>query len=143
MLDEIGDVFRVDEYVVRVKDKNDFFCLMGFGYWVYKNYDLCVKVMREICYEVLKELGIKDLLFELVMKLEDIVCFDLYFIEKNLYLNVDFYFGIILKVIGIFISMFIVIFVLVRIVGWVVYWYEMISGLYCIGCLWQFYIGLL
>lgn len=58
MFEEIGFVDKIFEYVRCVKDKDDLFCLMGFGYWVYKNYDLCVIVMCEVCYEVLKELSI-------------------------------------------------------------------------------------
>lgn len=141
MLEEISFVKYILEFVCCVKDKNDFFCLMGFGYCVYKNYDLCVIVMCEICYEVLKELGIKDDLLEVVMELENIVLNDLYFIEKKLYLNVDFYFGIILKVMGILFFMFIVIFVMVCIVGWIVYWSEMYSDGMKIVCLCQLYIG--
>lgn len=68
------------------------------------------------------------------MEFECIVFFDEYFIKCNLYLNVDFYLGIIFKVIGILIEMFIVIFVFVCIVGWISYWLEMYSGLYKIGC---------
>ncbi|MGC1509187.1 citrate (Si)-synthase [Ketobacter sp. MCCC 1A13808] len=141
MLDEIGDVSRVDEYVARAKDKNDPFRLMGFGHRVYKNYDPRAKVMRETCHEVLKELGIKDPLLELAMKLEDIARSDPYFIEKNLYPNVDFYSGIILKAIGIPTSMFTVIFALARTVGWVAHWHEMISGSYRIGRPRQLYTG--
>lgn len=61
MFDEIGDVFNIDKFVEKVKDKNDLFKLMGFGYCVYKNFDLCVKVMKQICDEVFQELGINDL----------------------------------------------------------------------------------
>lgn len=127
MLEEISFVKYISEFVRRAKDKNDFFRLMGFGYRVYKNYDSRVIVMREICYEVLKELGTKDDLLEVVMELENIALNDSYFIEKKLYSNVDFYFGIILKAMGISFFMFIVIFVMVRIVGWIVYWSEMYS----------------
>lgn len=141
MLHEIGDVSNVDKFVAKAKDKNDPFRLMGFGHRVYKNYDPRAKVMRETCHEVLKELGIKDPLLELAMKLEDIARSDPYFIEKNLYPNVDFYSGIILKAIGIPTSMFTVIFALARTVGWVAHWHEMISGSYRIGRPRQLYTG--
>ncbi|RLT97954.1 citrate synthase [Ketobacter sp.] len=141
MLTEIGDVSNVDKFVAKAKDKNDPFRLMGFGHRVYKNYDPRAKVMRETCHEVLGELGIKDPLLELAMKLEDIARSDSYFIEKNLYPNVDFYSGIILKAIGIPTSMFTVIFALARTVGWVAHWHEMISGSYRIGRPRQLYTG--
>ena len=141
MLTEIGDVSNVEKFVAKAKDKNDPFRLMGFGHRVYKNYDPRAKVMRETCHEVLGELGVKDPLLELAMKLEDIARSDSYFIEKNLYPNVDFYSGIILKAIGIPTSMFTVIFALARTVGWVAHWHEMISGSYRIGRPRQLYTG--
>lgn len=141
MLHEIGDVSNVDKYVAKAKDKNDPFRLMGFGHRVYKNYDPRAKVMRETCHQVLNELGLNDPLLELAMKLEDIARSDEYFVEKNLYPNVDFYSGIILKAIGIPTSMFTVIFALARTVGWVAHWHEMISNPYRIGRPRQLYTG--
>jgi citrate synthase len=128
MLEEIGDVSRVPEYIKRAKDKNDPFKLMGFGHRVYKNFDPRAKLMRGICADVLKELGLEnDRLFKLAMELEKIALEDPYFIEKKLYPNVDFYSGIVQKAIGIPTSMFTCIFALARTVGWMVHWEEMIS----------------
>ena len=128
MLEEIGDVSRVPEYIKRAKDKNDSFKLMGFGHRVYKNFDPRAKLMRGICADVLKELGLEnDRLFKLAMELEKIALNDDYFIEKKLYPNVDFYSGIVQKAIGIPTSMFTCIFALARTVGWMVHWEEMIS----------------
>ncbi|MCG8315812.1 MAG: citrate synthase [Pseudomonadales bacterium] len=141
MLDEIGDVSNVDKYVAKAKDKEDPFRLMGFGHRVYKNYDPRATVMRETCHQVLNELGINDPQLELAMKLEEIARSDEYFVSKNLYPNVDFYSGIILKAIGIPTSMFTVIFALARTVGWVAHWHEMISGSYRIGRPRQLYTG--
>ncbi len=142
MLNEIGDVSRVDEYIKRAKDKNDPFRLMGFGHRVYKNFDPRATVMRETCHEVLQALGCeKDPLFELALALEKIAREDPYFVEKKLYPNVDFYSGIILKAIGIPSSMFTVIFALARTVGWIAHWHEMISGDYRIGRPRQLYTG--
>ena len=100
MLEEIGTLDRVDEFVARAKDKSDSFRLMGFGHRVYKNFDPRATVMRETCHEVLKELGIADPLLDVAMALEKVALEDSYFIEKKLYPNVDFYSGIILKAIG-------------------------------------------
>ncbi len=141
MLDEIGDVSNVDQYVAKAKDKNDPFRLMGFGHRVYKNYDPRATVMRDTCHQVLNELGINDPQLELAMKLEEIARSDDYFVSKNLYPNVDFYSGIILKAIGIPTSMFTVIFALARTVGWVAHWHEMISNPYRIGRPRQLYTG--
>lgn len=141
MLEEIGDVSRIDEFVARAKDKNDPFRLMGFGHRVYKNFDPRAKVMKKTADEVLAELGIEDPLLEIATRLEEIALQDPYFIEKKLYPNVDFYSGIILKALGIPTSMFTVIFAVGRTVGWVAHWHEMISGSYRIGRPRQLYTG--
>lgn len=142
MLEEIGDVSRIDEFVARAKDKEDPFRLMGFGHRVYKNFDPRAKVMKEAADEVLAELGIEnDPLLAIAKRLEEIALEDPYFIEKKLYPNVDFYSGIILKAIGIPTSMFTVIFAVGRTVGWIAHWNEMISGSYRIGRPRQLYTG--
>ena len=143
MLEEIGDVSRVGEYIERAKDKNDPFKLMGFGHRVYKNYDPRAKLMRKICYEVLQELGLEnDRLFKLAMALEKIALEDEYFVEKKLYPNVDFYSGIVQRAIGIPTSMFTCIFALARTVGWFSQWEEMITDPeYKIGRPRQLYVG--
>lgn len=141
MLDEIGDVSNIDKFVAKAKNKNDPFKLMGFGHRVYKNFDPRAKVMKQTCDEVLAELGINDPQLELAMQLEELARKDPYFIERNLYPNVDFYSGIILKAIGIPTSMFTVIFALARTVGWISHWQEMLSGPYKIGRPRQLYTG--
>ncbi|WP_448569821.1 citrate synthase [Thalassotalea ganghwensis] len=127
MLQKIGNVDRVDEFVAKAKDKNDPFRLMGFGHRVYKNFDPRATVMRETCHEVLKELGVNDPLLDVAMALEKVALEDPYFIEKKLYPNVDFYSGIILKAIGIPTNMFTVIFAMSRTVGWISHWNEMLG----------------
>jgi citrate synthase len=128
MLEEIGDISRVGEYIKKAKDKNSGFRLMGFGHRVYKNYDPRAKLMRETCHEVLNELGLEnDRLFKLAMELERIALEDEYFVEKKLYPNVDFYSGIVQRAMGIPTNMFTCIFALARTVGWIAQWNEMIS----------------
>ncbi|UCV16583.1 citrate synthase [Quatrionicoccus australiensis] len=143
MLEEIGDVSRVPEFIARAKDKNDSFKLMGFGHRVYKNFDPRAKLMRKVCNEVLTELGLEnDRLFKLAMELERIALEDPYFVEKKLYPNVDFYSGIVQKAIGIPTEMFTCIFALARTVGWMTQWEEMITDPeYKIGRPRQLYIG--
>ena len=127
MLTEIGHKNRVSDFVKKAKDKDDPFRLMGFGHRVYKNYDPRAKVMMQSCHEVLEELGINDPLLELAMELEKIAREDEYFIERNLYPNVDFYSGIILKAMGFPSSMFTVLFAVARTTGWIAQWKEMIE----------------
>ena len=126
MLDEIGDVSNVAEFMEGVKAKK--YRLMGFGHRVYKNMDPRAAIMKKTCDEVLRELGLEDdPQFKLAMELERIALNDPYFIEKKLYPNVDFYSGIVLSALGIPVSMFTVIFALARTVGWISHWHEMIS----------------
>ena len=143
MLEEIGDVSRIGEYIKRAKDKNDSFKLMGFGHRVYKNFDPRAKLMRETCHEVLNELGLQnDPLFKLSLELEKIALEDEYFISKKLYPNVDFYSGIVQRAMGIPVSMFTAIFAMARTVGWIAQWSEMISDPeYKIGRPRQLYTG--
>jgi len=139
MLDEIGTVENVDEFMEKVKRKE--VKLMGFGHRVYKNFDPRAKVMKETCDEVLGALGINDPKLELAMKLEKIALEDEYFVKRNLYPNVDFYSGIILKAIGIPTEMFTVIFALARTSGWISHLLEMHSAPFKIGRPRQLYTG--
>ncbi|MBP6353243.1 MAG: citrate (Si)-synthase [Acinetobacter sp.] len=139
MLDEIGSVDNVAEFMEKVKRKE--VKLMGFGHRVYKNFDPRAKVMKQTCDEVLEALGINDPQLALAMELERIALNDPYFVERKLYPNVDFYSGIILKAIGIPTEMFTVIFALGRTVGWISHWLEMHSAPYKIGRPRQLYTG--
>src|SRR4051794_15666042 len=128
MLTEIGTKEHIPEFLKRVKEKDGHTRLMGFGHRVYKNYDPRAQVLRKSCHEVLDELGIRDEpLLDLAMELERIALEDSYFVERKLYPNVDFYSGIILKAMGIPVSMFTVLFAIARTVGWVAQWNEMIE----------------
>ncbi|NIJ42721.1 citrate synthase [Parvibaculum indicum] len=128
MLQEIGSVDRIPEFIGRAKDKDDPFRLMGFGHRVYKNYDPRARVMQQTCHEVLGVLGIKDdPLLDVALELEKIALNDEYFVEKKLYPNIDFYSGITLKAMGFPTTMFTVLFALARTVGWVAQWNEMIQ----------------
>ena len=128
MLEEIGSVDNIPEFIKQVKDKNSGVKLMGFGHRVYKNYDPRAKLMRETCHEVLNELGLHDdPLFKLAMALEKIALEDDYFVSRKLYPNVDFYSGIVQRALGIPTSMFTCIFAMARTVGWIAQWKEMIS----------------
>ncbi|MCE2493693.1 MAG: citrate (Si)-synthase [Alphaproteobacteria bacterium] len=128
MLDEIGSVEKIPEFIDRAKDRDDPFRLMGFGHRVYKNYDPRAAVLRESAYAVLGELGVRnEPLLELAIELERIALEDKYFVERKLFPNVDFYSGIIFRAMGIPVSMFTVLFALARTVGWIAQWQEMIE----------------
>jgi len=128
MLDEIGNVKNIPEFINKAKNKNDPFRLMGFGHRVYKNYDPRAKVMQKTCHELLDHLGLKnDPKLAIAMELEKIALEDEYFIEKKLYPNVDFYSGIVMKAMGFPMEMFTVLFAVGRTVGWVSQWDEMIE----------------
>jgi citrate synthase len=127
MLREIDDISNIPKYIARAKDKNDPFKLMGFGHRVYKNYDPRAHVMKQLCQEVLSELGqIKgNKLLEIALELERISLQDEYFITRKLYPNVDFYSGIIYEAMQIPSQMFTVLFAIARIAGWSAHWKEM------------------
>ncbi|MGD8229162.1 MAG: citrate synthase [Desulfobacteraceae bacterium] len=125
MLSEIeasgGDV---DPFVARARDRNDPFRLMGFGHRVYKTYDPRAIIMKKMCDKVLKKLKRHDPLLDIARKLEEVALKDPYFIDHNLYPNVDFYTGIVLRAIGIPINMFTVMFAIGRLPGWISQWKE-------------------
>jgi citrate synthase len=128
MLQEIGSVDRIPEYIKRAKDRNDSFRLMGFGHRVYKNYDPRARIMQKTCHEVLEAVGLRnDPILQVALELERIALNDDYFIEKKLYPNIDFYSGITLKALGFPTDMFTVLFAIARTVGWIAQWKEMIE----------------
>src|ERR671923_2280514 len=125
MLEEIGDVSKIGEFIKKVKDKSSHVRLMGFGHRVYKNHDPRAKLMRETCHEVLNELGLhNDRLFKLALALEKIALEDEYFVSRKLYPNVDFYSGIIYQALGLPTAMFPVLFAIPRTAGWLAQWLE-------------------
>ena len=129
MLRHISDPAEIPKYVERAKDKDDPFRLMGFGHRVYKNHDPRAKLIRQACHDLLANLDASNQpLFEIALRLEEVALQDEYFIERNLYPNVDFYSGIILRALGIPLNMFTVIFAISRTVGWVTQWMEFFEG---------------
>ena len=128
MLEEIGTLDRIPEYIEKAKDKSSGFRLMGFGHRVYKNYDPRAKVMQKTCHEVLDALDKRnEPLLAVAMELERIALEDEYFVDKKLYPNIDFYSGITLRAMGFPVSMFTVLFAVARTVGWIAQWKEMIE----------------
>lgn len=128
MLQQIGNVDQIPEFISRAKDKDDPFRLMGFGHRVYKNYDPRAIVMRKSAHEVLEELeSLDEPLFKLALELERIALEDSYFIERKLFPNVDFYSGLILRAMGVPTDLFTVLFAVARTVGWLAQWDEMIA----------------
>jgi citrate synthase len=142
MLEQIhNDGGNVDKWVSKAKDKEDPFRLMGFGHRVYKSFDPRATLIKKACDDVLEKLGIVDPLLDIAKKLERVALEDPYFIERNLYPNVDFYSGIIYKAMGIPTEMFTVMFALGRLPGWVAQWKEMTENKEPIGRPRQIYTG--
>jgi citrate synthase len=110
--------------IQRAKDKKDPFRLMGFGHRVYKAYDPRAKIIKKVCHKILEKLSIDDPLLDIAQELETAALQDGYFIEYNLYPNVDFYSGIILRAMGIPTNMFTVMFAIGRLAGWIAQWKE-------------------
>jgi citrate synthase len=128
MLQEIGTVERIPEYIKRAKDQNDPFRLMGFGHRVFRSYDPRARIMQETCNEVLDAVGHRnDPILQVALELERIALNDDYFIQKKLYPNIDFYSGIALKALGFPTEMFTALFAIARTVGWIAQWKEMIE----------------
>jgi len=128
MLEEIKSPDEIPKYIERAKDKNDDYRLMGFGHRIYKNYDPRAKIIRKAANDLLDVLDTVDTpLFETARELERIALNDEYFVSKNLYPNVDFYSGIILKALGMPLNMFTVIFAIARTAGWISQWLEMMD----------------
>ena len=133
----------IEKYVDMAKDKNNTFRLMGVGHRVYKSYDPRAKIIKQCAHQLLGKLGIDDPLLEIAIQLEEAVLKDPYFVERNLYPNVDFYSGLIYKAIGIPKDMFTVMFAIGRMPGWIAHWKEMIEvpGGSKIGRPRQIYVG--
>lgn len=142
MLEEIrvngGDV---EKYVLKAKDKDDPFRLMGFGHRVYKNFDPRARIIKKAADDVLGTLGIEDPILEIAKKLEQVALEDEYFKSRNLYPNVDFYSGIIYRALGIPVDMFTVMFAIGRLPGWIAQWKEMRENKEPIGRPRQIYTG--
>jgi citrate synthase len=113
----------VPSLIERVKRKET--VLYGFGHGVYKAYDPRADILREVVPKVLDKLGRKDPLLDIARRLEEIALEDQYFVSRNLYPNVDFYSGLLLRAIGIPTNMFTVMFAIGRMPGWIAHWKEL------------------
>ena len=142
MLQEIhdngGDVAK---FVLKAKDKDDSFRLMGFGHRVYKNFDPRATIIKKAADDVLTALGVDDPLLDIAKQLEKVALEDEYFKSRNLYPNVDFYSGIIYRAMGIPVEMFTVLFAIGRLPGWIAQWKEMRVNKEPIGRPRQVYTG--
>jgi citrate synthase len=125
MLEEIGSVSRVPEFIKRVKSGDGHNRLMGFGHRVYKSYDPRAKVIKKIADLVFAVTG-KNPLLEIALELERIALQDEYFVSRKLYPNVDFYSGLIYQAMGFPVEMFPVLFAIPRTAGWIAQWEEML-----------------
>ena len=131
----------VNPFLARARDRNDPFRLMGFGHRVYKTYDPRARIMQKVCDKVLTKLKRHDPLLDIARKLEEVALRDPYFIDHNLYPNVDFYSGTVLRAMGIPLNMFTVMFAIGRLPGWIAQWKEMMDDFKRIGRPRQIYTG--
>ena len=120
-----ADDRNFEKYINKAKNKDDSFRLSGFGHRVYKTFDPRARIIKDACHDVLGSLDIEDPLLDIALELEERVRDDMYFQDRNLYPNVDFYSGIIYRAIGIPTNMFTVMFALGRLPGWIAHWREM------------------
>ncbi|GAA4704786.1 MULTISPECIES: citrate synthase [Kocuria] len=128
MLDQIQNRgLSADEFMEKVKNKEDGVRLMGFGHRVYKNYDPRAKIIKGYAHDVLAKLGGNNEMLDLAMSMEEKALADDYFVERKLYPNVDFYTGLIYKAMGFPEKMFTVLFAIGRLPGWIAQWREMIE----------------
>ncbi|GAA2942349.1 citrate synthase [Glutamicibacter bergerei] len=115
-----------EDFMEKVKNKEDGVRLMGFGHRVYKNYDPRAKIIKQTAHDLLAKQG-KNELLDIAMKLEETALNDEYFISRKLYPNVDFYTGLIYTAMGFPEKMFTVLFAIGRLPGWIAQWREMIK----------------
>jgi citrate synthase len=142
MLEQIEkDGGDVEKFILKAKDKNDSFRLMGFGHRVYKNFDPRAKIIKSYADEVLKDLNVDDPTLKIARHLEEVALKDEYFVSRKLYPNVDFYSGIIYRALGIPSEMFTVMFAIGRLPGWIAQWREMRLNHEPIGRPRQLYVG--
>ena len=111
-------------FIARARDKNDPFRLMGFGHRVYQTYDPRGPIIKKERDKILQKFGAHDPLLEIALNLEEIATRDPYFIDHNLYPNIDFYSGILLRAMGFPLNMFPVLFAIGRLPGWISQWRE-------------------
>jgi citrate synthase len=119
--------YTVEQFIEKVKNREDGIKLMGFGHRVYKNYDPRARIVKQACDQVLDQLNIDDPLFDIARKLEEAALNDEFFISRKLYPNVDFYTGLTYRAMGFPTKMFTVLFALGRLPGWIAQWREMIN----------------
>ena len=116
-----------EDFMEKVKNKEDGVRLMGFGHRVYKNYDPRAKIIKKTAEDILGKMGGNDELLEIAQRLEEKALADDYFVERKLYPNVDFYTGVIYKAMGFPEKMFTVLFALGRLPGWIAQWRELME----------------
>jgi citrate synthase len=138
MLENIGSLDDVDDYVARVKKRE--VKLQGFGHRVYHSYDPRAKIIKQAADEVFAITG-RNPLLDIALKLEEVALTDEYFIERKLYPNVDFYSGLIYQAMGFPIEMFTVLFAIPRTAGWLAHWVEMLDQDQKIARPRQLYVG--
>jgi citrate synthase len=124
MLRRIGSVDNIPAFMEGVKNREE--RLMGFGHRVYKAYDPRASIIKRTADEVFEVTG-RNPMLDIALELEKIALNEDFFVERNLYPNVDFYSGIIYQAMGFPVELFPVLFAIPRTVGWLAQWQEHLS----------------
>jgi len=119
------DGMSPSQCIEMAKDRNSSFRLFGFGHRVYKSYDPRAKILKKQCDAMVKKLGVNEPLIDIALELEHLALEDDFFRERKLYPNVDFYSGILYRLLGIPTDMYPVMFAIGRLPGWIAQWKEM------------------
>jgi citrate synthase len=119
---------NIGKYIDRAKNPNDPFQLPGFGHRVYNTYDPRAQIIKEACHRLMRKQKRSDPIFDLALELEEVAMKNPYFIERRVYPNVDFYSGIIYRIIGIPKPMFTVLLAIGRLPGWIAHWKELLQA---------------
>ncbi|PJF40324.1 MAG: citrate/2-methylcitrate synthase [Chloroflexi bacterium] len=123
---EIGDPARVDEWFqTEVKQKKR--RIMGIGHRVYKALDPRAAILKRHAKALAQSTG-NTKWFEIANRLEETARADEYFIERNLYPNVDYYSAIVLYTLDLDVDMFTPLFVMARVAGWTAHIIEQMGG---------------
>jgi citrate synthase len=122
----------VSQFVENAKANN--IRISGLGHRVYKCHDPRAMVAKQYLEELMARGDVDSrlpaderALFAIAKELEDIALHDEYFVSRNLYPNVDFYTGLLYRIIGFDAAMFTPLFALGRIPGWIAQYREMLD----------------
>ena len=134
MLDEINSVENIPQYLDKIKNsKRDSeskldpsakpLRLMGFGHRIYKSVDPRARLCKQLVFELFELLG-QNTRAIIALELEQQVLKDEYFVNRNLFPNIDFWLALAFDTFGFPSDMFSVWMFIPRISGFLAHWVE-------------------